>query len=288
VRIFHIVARTNGRGGALSTFPLGAAVWSALRRQFPDTFAAVLMPDHLHVIATCVTREDARDRMRALLSGARRHRHGAWLRWEPVPEPSEVPDAKHLRRQIRYVALNPCRSKLAQDPLQWLWSTHRDVVGAAVDPWVTSSGLAAALNEPSACFASRWHAYVSADPSVAVAGTPFPIPALPTPIATVPLNRIFRAAAAAHRVPLERLARRGPARSTFLAMAQSSGWTDSPLLGRMVGASRTTTWRHGHAQQVPAAAWLCLGDARLLESREAGGQRAGGRPLLLAAAVGAE
>ena len=289
MKLLHLAARTSTRDASLAAFPLAPKLWAALRRGFPATFAAVLMPDHLHVVAACDTEADARERLRAILSGARRLSHGSWLRWEPVPEPSEVPDARHLRRQLRYVALNPCRSRLAQDPLEWLWSTHRDVVGATVDPWVTSSKLGAALEEPNSGFAPRWHAYVSADPSVAVPGTPFPVAAQPTPIACVPLTRIIRAVAAAHRVPAEKLACRGAARSTFLAMAQASGWTDVSLLGNIVGASRTTTWRHSRAHQAAAAAWLCLGDARLLRSADLSGhpQRAVRRPLILGGLGGA-
>jgi hypothetical protein len=264
MEVLHLVARTRCRDGSLAAFPLAADLWAGLRRAFPDALAAVIMPDHVHVVTSSASAAHARNRMRAVLSGARRHRCGAWLRWEPVPEPVVVADNKHLRRQIRYVVLNPCRSGLARDPLEWLWSTHRDAVGAAVDPWVTGARLASALGEAPVGFSPRWHAYISADPSVAIPGTPFPTAARPSDVARVPLTRIVAASAAAHRVPIAALARRGPSRSTFLGLAQASGWDRRTLVGTTVAASRTTAWRHRTSADISSAAWLCLGDPRLL------------------------
>ncbi|NUO47365.1 MAG: hypothetical protein HOV80_00765 [Polyangiaceae bacterium] len=71
-------------------------------------------------------------------------------------------------------------------------------------------------------------------------------------------------------------------------MAQASGWTDVALLGDLVGASRTTTWRHQRAQRVVGAAWLCLGDARLLKSPDLRGHAMRRPPVLHAATVAAE
>ncbi len=260
---FHIVARVHRQDALLSTHPLAPRVWSAFRRAFPDALAAVLMPNHLHVIAPSTDAEAARLSAGAALSGIRRSVQGSGLRWQKLDLPPGIPDMHHLKRQIRYVALNPCRSGFVRDPLEWLWSTHREIAGAAVDPWMSGGRLAAALGDDAPNFAARWHRYVSGDPTVHVIGTRFPQAARPKDASEHSLGVLLAAAAAAHRAPAERLFRRGPARRTFLALAHASGWHDLSRLGRAVDASRRTALRHGRLGAAPAAAWLCLGDARL-------------------------
>jgi REP element-mobilizing transposase RayT len=261
---FHIVARTYRQDILLTSEPLSPKVWSAFRRAFPDALAAVIMPDHVHVITPAQDAESARQRARAVLSGIRRMTEGSGIRWQRLELPGEISDTRHLRRQIRYVALNPCRSGFAHDPLEWVWSTHRDIAGAAVEPWITERRLAAALGDRTEGFASKWHSYVSGDPSVHVGGTRFPRPARPNHLALHPLGLIVAAAAAAHRAPLERVLRRGPARSAFLALAHASGWRDLALIGLSADASRWTARRRGKLGAAPKAAWLCLGDPRLV------------------------
>ena len=87
---------------------------------------------------------------------------------------------------MRYTVLNPSRAGIVDDPLSWPWSTHRDVVGAIADPWVTAERLGAALGSRMAS-AQDIHAYVSGDPSVAIAGTPFPFDDGFTDVSQVPL-----------------------------------------------------------------------------------------------------
>jgi hypothetical protein len=48
-------------------------------------------------------------------------------------------------RQVRYVHLNPCRDRFANDPLVPVWSTHRGAIGGEVDPWVSAERLSRAL-----------------------------------------------------------------------------------------------------------------------------------------------
>src|SRR4051812_11473642 len=104
----HIVARTLRGSASLCGPPAAALVWAALRRTFPDAVACVLMPEHLHLIVRARSPAHARRRLAAALGGLRRHRALADVAWEPVPLPAPIPEAQ-LPRQIRYVALNPCR-----------------------------------------------------------------------------------------------------------------------------------------------------------------------------------
>src|SRR5208283_2925907 len=85
-----------------------------------------------------------------------------------------IPDFHHLKRQIRYVHLNPCRSRLVRDPMEWEWSTHRDVLGAVGEAWVDLPQLHRIWGARDDEFRRIFHAYVSGDPSALVEGTPLP------------------------------------------------------------------------------------------------------------------
>jgi hypothetical protein len=184
--------------------------------------------------------------------------------WQPVATPPTIPDRKHLRRQVRYVALNPTRSGLVRDPLAWLWSTHRDAVGATDDPWVRASRLADALGMPRAGFASTHHAYVSADPSVAVGGTPCPLPGGVTGMPRHPLERVLRAASAARRAVEPDPLRDRHVRRLFLLLALQEGWRPRWKLAEMAGISVRQLRRLRVDDASLAAARLCLDDDRLL------------------------
>ena len=57
-------------------------------------------------------------------------------------------DAAHLRRQGLSDARNAAGHGYVSDPLSWPWTTHRDMLGAVVEPWVTADALAEALGAP--------------------------------------------------------------------------------------------------------------------------------------------
>jgi len=260
----HMVARCLRVRLPLSSPPVAPTLWRALRRAFPKALACVVMPDHFHVIAFEPSAPTARRKLGAVLSGIRRSEGCDALVWERAPPPQLVPDTAHLRRQIRYVALNPSRAGLVRDPLEWLWSTHRDVVGAIIDPWVQSDDLAKVLRVPAEGFNTRHHLYVSGDPSVNVRGTAFPIPASPASVAAIPLETILMAARAAMRATARDARRRSPARSLFMDLARASGWTDARAVSRATGAATATVRARALLHRpIPSAAWLCLGDRRL-------------------------
>ncbi|MBI5480915.1 MAG: hypothetical protein HY906_18800 [Deltaproteobacteria bacterium] len=247
--------------------------WDALRRGFPDALAAVLLPDHLHVIPNSDAVGPCRQRLAGVLSGVTRHsRWGSqdrWLEWRLAPARSLASNRDHLARDIRYLALNPCRAGLVADPLEWLWTTHRDVVGAAADPWVTAGRLAAALGRPSAGFARAHHAYVSADPAVRVDGTPLPRPTTPSAAAVVGLERLCAASLAATRSLAAALCHRTLARHVLVRLAHRYGWSRPHMLAEICRMSRRAVraQRAGTLERrVLEAAELCLGDDRLLRA----------------------
>ena len=110
-------------------------LWTGLREIFGSALAAALMPNHLHVVAPTPDPQIELDRLRHLL--------GAYARvfgvgWNRIPDPKPLVTIDKLVRQVRYIALNPCRPVrvgtesivLVRDPLLWEWSTHRDAIGA--------------------------------------------------------------------------------------------------------------------------------------------------------------
>jgi hypothetical protein len=182
-----------------------------------------------------------------------------------VPPPRPIETRQKLARDARYIALNPCRRRLCDDPLRWELSTYRDVVGAIADPWVTAEGLASALGRSTHRFAERFHRYVSSDPHVRVQGTPFPVPALATAFPREPLQSIAAATVAANRSSFEQLAHRGPTRTLFVQLALDQGWTDRPQLARICRCTPRTIRNLASTPRIDllAAGRLCLGDPRL-------------------------
>src|SRR5687767_13208298 len=99
--------------------------WERLRQLYPDALAATLMPDHLHLVIPATENEH---RLGGFLGSVSRQL-GVRNLWQRLAIPTPLPNRKHLRRTVRYLALNPCRDQLCSDPLEWIWSTYRDVIG---------------------------------------------------------------------------------------------------------------------------------------------------------------
>lgn len=260
---FHLTARAVPGVPSLTRADTGHWLWTWLRVVFAEAIAAVLMPDHLHlVIATIDARREAQRLARLL--GHFGRRFGVQGQVSRVADPQRLADRQKLERQVRYAALNPCRKRLIECPLAWKWSTHRDVIGAIAKPWVDADRLARVLARPRDDFAARHHAYVSGDPHVDVRGTAFPSAAASCTVPSVPLTTIVAAATSALCVPTDAVRSRGPARTLFVALAHDQGWRDARLLAEACDCGPHAIRR---AEPVDArslaAARLCLGDERL-------------------------
>ncbi len=219
------------------------------------------MPDHTHLLAEGEDPDEARRTLATALSRAT-YRKGERL-WLPVPDP-EVVREHRLRIVVRYVVLNPCRKSLVDDPVLWPWSTYRDVLGAAVDPWVDAERLARCLGECEAGFVPRFHRYVTLDNRVAEEARALPAPARPTPTPTHSLDEIALATAASLRCPFEAIQRRGKPRQLFLALARCQGWTDSRVLAEACGVTPRAIRKPSEAP-APShvrAGLVCLGSRR--------------------------
>jgi len=261
---YSFVAHTRWPYAPLAERACATWLWDALRPVFPSALAAVLMPNHLHLVAAARDPAVELARLRAVL--------GAYARvfgvgWNRVPDPKPLPTLDKVLREVRYVSLNPCRPArvgmdqvtLASDPLAWEWSTHRDAVGAIVDPWVSAERIAEETGHRPGDPVAWLHRYVSSDPSVAVQGT-----AAPHPTTLETLTRAALASAAAHRADVDAILRRGAVRATFLGVAERLGYTAAEAGARAAldPASARTGMRNADPRLVEPAL-LCF-DTRLL------------------------
>jgi hypothetical protein len=213
----HLVAHSIPPHWLIHDWHEAAALWARLLRLGPIT-AAAIMPDHVHLVLRHVDQTAWLGCLRGFARW-RNHRRDepGRLVWLPSPPPEELTTRKHLDRTVRYVHLNPCRDGLADDPLAWPFTTHRDAVGLAIP------GAIAAERDP-----FRFHAYVSSDPSVAVDGTDLPYGMRGMRDHCV--EHVEAAVSALTRTTLDGLRRSGPARTLLIQALVSL----TPLSGRAV------------------------------------------------------
>jgi hypothetical protein len=249
--VFHVTAHAAAARRPLSDADACWALWWRLRRMFEHVLAACLMPDHLHVLVHAAS-ADALRRLVGYQLGAFARELGAGPQWQPVPPPLPVLGDDKLERQMRYALLNPVRAGFVGDPASWLWSTHRDVIGARADPWVTPVELAVALGRPDEGFVEWFHRYVSSDPSVAVDGSPLPL------LATGgTLDEIARAVSCAATEDVTR-------RRLFALVAAHVGHPRRVIAAELgISPDTVTRWTRRPAPELLRAGLLCLGDERL-------------------------
>ena len=264
----HLVAHAVRQTRPLAAPEAAWWLWRCLRNNFPEAVAACLMPNHVHLlIAERSGDERIHTRRLGRVLGSHARRWGGGAQWQAADR-HVIKGHEELRRQVRYVHLNPCRAKIVDDPLKWPWSTHRGIVGAEHDPWVPAARLARALARDSADFATWLHAYVSSDPTCAVDGTDLhaPLPARDVPM--VPLATILAAAIAA--TPWQEPGLRGMRRHATVLLAWHQGWNDARVVAQAVRANADATRRLARRPNASLlrASLMCLGDARLRFTRE--------------------
>ena len=260
----HWTVRTSTPHEPFRQFEFASWTWTLLKEKFPEALSAVLMPNHIHLILPCENEKKVISKITGILSPISRQSQIQRL-WQPIPPPSSIPDRHHLKRQIRYVALNPCRARLCKDPLEWYWSTYRDVMGASISPWVQSSQIAQVFQESQKDFRVRFHSYVSGDPSVAIEGTPAPQPAKPKVLPEESIIAILEAAAAALRLPHAEVRRKTSLRPLFVHLARHQGWKQTQVLSKICNVTPRAIQlllKQDPPRELAAGA-LCLGDPRL-------------------------
>jgi hypothetical protein len=140
----------------LESPPAAAALWMQLRRAFVDVRACVLLPGAVHLVADVDDPVRARVAFEGMLETTI-SRAVAPVHWHRVPPALLLRTTAELERAIRATVLAPCRTNLVCDPLDWMWTTLRDVVGHVADPWLTAETLADALGCARHGFARRHH-----------------------------------------------------------------------------------------------------------------------------------
>jgi hypothetical protein len=259
--LFHLVVHAAGRFAGLCEPNCARWLWERLRLAFPDALAAVIMLDHLHLLTR--GRERVLRRRLARIVAHVTQKFGAPGFRPVLATPVRGPEM--VLRTAVYDVLNPPRARLVGDPLEWPWSTHRDVVGAIAQPWVDATTLAAAVGREPDGFGAWFHRYASHDRSVALAGTPPPRPAARTRAPMSSLADICRAAASATRGRPVDILHSGPTRHMFVALAKAQSWPGQAQLADVCRCSPTTIWRLARTPPPGLdAGLLCLGDRRLL------------------------
>lgn len=249
--MLHYARRSVPGTDLFHTWEEAAALWGALGERVPGIVSMTLMPDHLHLLV--------RDEVDGALAAAlrsfgqwRNHRRGEL---GPVVRRGDAPEvvkgSLKIQRSVRYIALNPCRAQLVDDPLAWPFSTHRDRTGLALQPLVRR------VSDP-----VREHRYVSADPSSAVEGTPLPLAA--SRVEDADLDAVIDAVSAITRSTPAALRRRGRARSLLLRAAVELCALPPRELAGALSCDRATIYR---ARRAPGGAEVrlverVLGDPR--------------------------
>lgn len=146
---------------------------------------------------------------------------------------------------------------MVEDPLEWPWSTHRDLVGARLEPWLTTERLSDAFGLDDADALAALRALVTPRVESRKGTLPW-APSLAKPLG---LPQIVHAAdAACLYVP------RSLRNSVLVHLAHAHGFVDPGLLADHAGVSRPTVERILRSARPPGLeqAELCALDARLV------------------------
>ena len=111
--------------------------------------AYVLMPNHVHLLATPAAGDTTARVMQSL--GRRyvrwfnaRHRRTGTL-WEGRYRSTVVETDRYLLACMRYIEMNPLRAGLVDDAAAYRWSSHRHQLGQAIEPMLTEHAVYWAL-----------------------------------------------------------------------------------------------------------------------------------------------
>lgn len=130
-----------------------AALQECAATQKVAIHAYVLMPDHLHLLATPASAEGLSRMMQALgrrYVAAFNQRHGrAGTLWEGRFRAALLEADPYLLPVMRSIELNPLRAGLAQEPGDYAWSSAAHHLGRRRDPLVSDpAGFWALGNTP--------------------------------------------------------------------------------------------------------------------------------------------
>ncbi len=198
--------------------------------------AAVVLADHLHVATDDAPGMDQLrrflERLHIALNRSRRRRGPLWRPGETRPALSS--GRTHERRKVRYCSLNPCRGGhgYVQDPLEWPWSTHRDLVGLSFDPIVPP--------HPSP---EKFHAYCTRDSDLAIAGSRLPEGPAEGKIEGLTFRVLLARVSSLYRVTPEEVLGNARRRRFLLGAARALLDARASVIARAAGVHRSTVLR---------------------------------------------
>ncbi len=226
------------------------ALWERLAG-LGQVHAMVIMPDHAHVLLPRLEYPELLGAKSGFARWRNRRRGdpGGPV-WVVSDAPAVLKNREHYERTRRYLHLNPCRARLVADPLAWAFSTHRDRVDLSI-PSVCS-----AESDPHA-----FHAYVSGDATVDVAGTE--LPTADRGFCRADLNQVEQAVSALCRTPIDLIRRRGMVRDLLIRSVQVLLGLKPIAVARALGISKDMVLRTPHvpAEQIDKVERV-LGDRR--------------------------
>lgn len=206
----HLVAKARPGTLLFRSWLEAEALWLRLVASSVGLVALFLMPDHLHLLL----RGDGREGLASAMSAYARWRNAQRGEQGPVflpaPPPTVPLGAVKEWRDERYIHLQACRAGLAQDPLAWPFSTHRDAVGLSLAP------VRRPHPEP-----AWYHHRVSADGTVHPAGTELPVAGGEVLRGTAGVERVGAVVSSLTRTPMGRMRQRGAARGLWIRASRA-------------------------------------------------------------------
>ena len=135
--IYHVINRGNGRRevfhkdqdyGAFINLMKGARTRFSVK-----IFAYCVMPNHFHIVLMPARAEELSRWMQWLMTShvRRYHRHYGTSGhiWQGRFKSFVIQEDAHLLMVLRYVEGNPVRAGLVKSAKDWVWSSHREVIG---------------------------------------------------------------------------------------------------------------------------------------------------------------
>jgi hypothetical protein len=128
--LYHHVAHAR-EGLLFTTWADGALLWKSMIRHAPGAVGLCIMPTHVHLLAPNPIPTPFGRALSAWVRRVQAQRGHTGSIFTRSPEPEFVP-AEQRNRMRRYVAINPCRAGLTDDPLAWPLCTVLDEAGFAI------------------------------------------------------------------------------------------------------------------------------------------------------------
>jgi putative transposase len=162
----HVIQRGNNKSRIFftrddATFFLG---WlgDAAERYGLSIHAYVLMPNHIHLLASPATADSLPRTMQSVgrryVRYLNRRMERSGTLWEGRYRATVVDTDAYFMRVSRYIELNPVRAALSPDPGAYRWSSHRANALGAADPVLTPHALYLSLGNDASERAASYRA----------------------------------------------------------------------------------------------------------------------------------